>query len=85
MSAAKGAKLTPSQIARDWVRRHSGTKGNERLVLISLADWTGTDGTASVVAEMIASDCGINRATVFRVLERLIEKRKISRTGSRDE
>lgn len=58
--------------AQTWVWDHSETNGNDRLVLLWLADQGDDDGTNSFPSfRTIAAKCTINLATVGRVIDRL--------------
>lgn len=61
-----------SSEAQAWVWNHSDTNGNDRLVLLFLADQGDDDGTNSFPSmRRIAEKCRINVDTVSRVLARL--------------
>lgn len=74
-------KPTPSQIAQDWVRRHSGTGGTDKLILWSIAAWTDEKGAASIPAEIIASDAGRSRSTIWERLKALAASNQIRVEG----
>lgn len=57
---------------QNWVWEHSETTGNDRLVLLAIADEADDDGTNAYPSiERLASKVRVNRATILRSITRL--------------
>jgi DNA-binding MarR family transcriptional regulator len=61
-----------SKEAENWIWNNSLTNGNDRLVLLYLADQASDDGTNSFPSiQTLAQKCNVDKDTVRRVLNRL--------------
>lgn len=63
---------------QNWVWQNSETNGNDRLVLLAIADEADDDGSSAYPSmERLALKCRVNRATVMRTIRRLEEAGEI--------
>jgi len=60
--------------ATTWVWKHSATRGNNRLVLLAIADWADDDGgNAWPSVRKLAEKCLLSESTVHRIIRELSE------------
>lgn len=62
-----------------WVWDDTKAKGNDRLILLALADWANDNGWSWYPADELAAKTRMNRATVFRRLDVLEESGLVER------
>lgn len=67
-----------SNEALTWAWSRRGLKATEKLVLIRLADYADEQGSCFPSQKRVAEDCGMDRMTVNRALQRLADAALVS-------
>ena len=78
-------QLTRSQLALDWVRHCSSSKGTARVVLMILALYTNDrTGAAYPSATTVAREAGVDERAVFRALKSLVKSGELEIVAKRN-